>query len=151
MPRVTISIPAELKEQLGQAKVRQALNVSRVCQRALRKEVQRLLDVPTDVDRMNRLIDRLRQERQDGSKRWFLLGSSEARIWVEEHATLADLRRFGEYRHAERIQQLRQEPPAFLRQCLEDHRSKKGFERSSYLDGWAATIGPMWETIKRHL
>ena len=151
MPRVTISIPAELKKQLGLAKVRQSINVSRICQAALRLEVRRLLDVPTDVERMNRLIERLRSEQDDGSNRWFLRGGSEARIWVENHATLAELRRLGELKQSNRIQKLGQEPPAFLGRSLEEHRSKSGFDKSSYLNGWEAAIGPMWETIKRHL
>ncbi len=151
MPRITISIPTELKEQLGNRRVRQAINLSRICQDALRREVRRLLDIPTDLGRMNQLIERLRHECEDSSDHWFLLGSVDARSWIENQSTLAKLRELGEMKHQSRLNSLRGNPPAGLRDALAKHRSEAEFNTNSYLEGWAATIAPMWETIKRHL
>ena len=151
MPRITISIPTELKEQLGTRRVRQAINLSRVCQDALRREVRRLLDIPTDLDRMNQLIERLRRECEDSSEHCFLLGSGDARAWIENRSTLAKLRELGEMKHQDRLKSLQGNPPASLRDTLAKHRSEAEFNTDSYLEGWAATIAPMWETIKRHL
>ena len=50
MPRITISIPAGLKQRLDDPRVRKTINVSRVCQEALSREIHRMLDLPLDLD-----------------------------------------------------------------------------------------------------
>lgn len=151
MPRITISIPDDLKQQLAQARVKRSLNVSRVCQQALRREVRRLLELPTDLRRMEQLLGRLRAERRRDEERWFAAGSAAARDWVEHEAGLQQLEQLGELTLEQRLLRLSAEPPALLEAALEAGREEPDYDRTAVLEGWAATIGLMWTVIKRNL
>ena len=151
MPRITISIPVELKDQLADARVRRTLNVSRVCQEALRREVRRRLDLPVDLERMDALLRRLRQERQRRDDRWYSEGAAAARDWIEHQAPHDLLKQLGELPAGERLARLSGEPPPALRRFLQDNESEPDFNLQSALEGWAATIGVMWAVIKRNL
>jgi hypothetical protein len=113
MPQLNIYIPEELAELLQH--YRDRLNLSQVCARALRQEVQRmdlasqsgstawpgreteeaspLRSGPPDLARV---LARLRgqRERQAAAAGE---GADDAARWLEEAATLEDLRRFGEW------------------------------------------------------
>ena len=151
MPRITISIPDDLKQQLAQTRVKRSLNVSRVCQQALRREVRRLLELPTDLRRMEQLLGRLRAERRRDEERWFAAGSAAARDWVEHEASLQQLEQLGELTLDQRLARLSAEPPAQLEAALEADREEPDYDRTAVLEGWAATIGLMWTVIKRNL
>lgn len=151
MPRITISIPNDLKRRLTDARVKRALNVSRVCQEALRREVRRLLDLPLDLERMETLIDRLRAEHRQRKDRWFELGSRVAREWIEDQAELDELARLGESSMERRIDRLRHHPPAPLAAAIADGETEPDFHLGSLLRGFAATLGLMWDVIEKNL
>jgi len=151
MPRITISIPNDLKHRLADARVKRALNVSRVCQEALRREVRRLLDLPLDLERMQALIDRLRSEHREQGDQWFELGSREARDWIEHGADLEELARLGGLSMEQRITRLRHQPPPVLADAIERNESAPGFQLESLLRGFAATLGLMWDVIEKNL
>jgi len=151
MPRITISIPNDLKRRLGDVRVKKALNVSRICQEALRHEVQRLLDLPLDLERMEALIARLRVEHRDQGDRWFELGSQAARDWIEHQAKLEELAQLGGLSMQQRISLLGRQPPSALVATIESSESEPGFHLESLLRGWAATVGLMWAVLAKNM
>ncbi len=151
MPRITISIPDDLKRQLSDVRVRKALNVSRVCQEALRREVRKMLDLPLELERMEALLERLKSDLQNHEERWFSLGSSHAKDWVEHEASLDSLRELGDLPADKRLVRLRHQPPARLAALIEELEVEPGFDLESLLRGWAATLGLMWAVIKPNL
>lgn len=151
MPRITISIPADLKSQLADIRVRKVLNISRACQAALRREVHRLLDLPVDIERMEALLARFREERERLEDNWFTRGSTAARDWVEHEASLAHLRQLGEVSMDRRLALLRKEPPPRLAVLIQEHERLQDFDPDSFLQGWASMLGLMWGVIKRNL
>jgi len=151
MPRVTISIPADLRDRLRHPSVKKALNVSRVCQEALNRQVQRLLELPVEVERMESLLARLRRDRDTVHHRWFSEGATAGRDWVEHQASHAELFKLGEAEPLERIRLLQSGPPDQLKQDLEQQRTVPGFSEQAFLEGWAHVIGLLWQVIKRNL
>jgi len=151
MPRITISIPADLRDRLRHPAVKKALNISRVCQDALSRQVRRLLELPVEIQRMESLLDRLRQDRDSGRDRWFTLGAAAGRDWVEHEASHAALQKLGEADPADRIRLLLQDPPVGLQDQLTAHQVEADFSEQSFTEGWAHVIGLLWQVIKRNL
>ena len=151
MPRITISIPADLKRQLSDARVRQALNVSRVCQAALKREVRRLLDLPLDLARMETLLERLRTQRDGHLERFQGLGAAAARDWLEHQAAYAQIQQLCLLSLDERITQLQREPPAALIDLIHEHEREDGFDPDAMRRGWAVALGLLWDVIQRNL
>ena len=151
MPRITISIPAGLKQRLDDPRVRKSINVSRVCQEALNLEIHRMLDLPLDVQRMEEILSRLKKEREKARDRWFAKGAKAAREWVEHEAPYALLRRLGEASLGERIRMLKQSAPPTLSKRQKDLQKERDFSLRSFLEGCAKAIGLLWEVIDRNL
>lgn len=151
MPRITISIPADLRDRLNDPAVKKSLNISRVCQEALARQVRRLLDLPLDVRRMERVLLRLKSQREEASDRWYSIGAAAARDWVEHEASHADLRKLGEAGPEERIRLLKSQPPSVLLEHLERHKAEEDFSEQSFLEGWAQATGLLWQVIKPNL
>ena len=151
MPRVTISIPKELKERLDDPRVRKSINVSRVCQAALRREVHRVADLPPDLARMQEVIDRLRKEKEKAKDRWFVRGVELGRDWVEHEAPYARLGRLGWASHAERVRLLASNPPSALERELQEARGLSPNELRSLLEGFAHVTGVLWDVLEDKL
>jgi hypothetical protein len=94
---------------------------------------------------------RLRQERTQVQARWFQAGAAAARDWVEHEAGFARLRELGSLSIQARLQALRTAPPAELVRALEGQRTGEGFDESSFLQGWAAAVGLLWEALQEKL
>jgi len=151
MPRVTISIPKELKERLDDPRVRKSINVSRVCQAALRREVHRVADLPPDLARMRELIDRLRKEKEKARDKWFVRGVELGRDWVEHEAPYARLGRLGRASQAERVRLLEHNPPPALQRQLRETRELSPNEAQSLLEGFAHVTGILWDVLEDKL
>lgn len=91
--RINISVPDELHRELEQ--FRDRLNISEVCQDALRREVVRMQPPDGSLDVTDDIIDRLRTEKEeferDSRERGFQTGLEWAR-----RAKFRDLRMWGE-------------------------------------------------------
>jgi hypothetical protein len=151
MPRITISIPASLKQRLDDPRVRKSINVSRVCQEALAREIGRMLDLPLDLQRIESVLSRLKEERERALDRWFQEGSAAAREWVEHEAPYALLRQLGEASLGECLRILKHSPPPALKKAEKRLEKEKDFSLGSYLDGFARTVGLLWGVIDRNL
>lgn len=151
MPRITISIPLGLKEKLSDPRVRRSLNISRVCQQALERHIRRLYDLPLELERLGRFLDRMTRQQAEESRRWFHSGLREARDWLEHEASYAQVRLLGSADAARRLRLLQKNPPAPLREGLEARATVADFDRDGYLQGWIAAIGAYWQFLERNL
>jgi hypothetical protein len=151
MPRITISIPEDLREKLTDPRVRKSINLSRICQKALSREVRRILDLPLDLARMEGMLQRLRSDQEIMEDQWFAKGGQAARDWVENEAPYAWLRRFGQLGPSQRLTMLRRQPPTGLASCLEQIRDLPDFDEGNFLRGWEYTTSLLWELIERNL
>ncbi|HUT99911.1 MAG TPA: hypothetical protein VM425_00575 [Myxococcota bacterium] len=151
MPRITISIPNDLKERITDPRVRKSINLSRVCQAALSREVNRLLDLPASLARMEALLTRLREEKEESVDRWFREGISAGRDWVEHEAPYARLRELGLAGRERRVESLRGAPPDQLAAMLARLRGSTGFRESSLIEGWAHIVRILWEVVEKNL
>jgi post-segregation antitoxin (ccd killing protein) len=78
--RINISIPDELHAELE--KWREQLNVSGICQEALRKEVARLEAVATAGGDLDAVVKRLRAEKDEWEKHWYEVGIQLGHEWA---------------------------------------------------------------------
>jgi len=96
MPRVNIFVPDDLHENLE--KIRDTLNVSAICQDALRREVARRQPLAGDVEVTEEIIERLQSERETyertSQERGFVAGIEWAR-----RAKFPALSRWGRYKY----------------------------------------------------
>jgi hypothetical protein len=92
--RLNLTIPDALYERLQ--RLRDRVNVSKVCARALEKELAMLEGSLNTVDpKLQRLITRL-QRVQSTRERWYQRGREDGDVWAVEVAAEAELRRIGE-------------------------------------------------------
>lgn len=151
MPRLTISIPYDLRQRLSDPRAKKYINISRICQNALDREVRRITQLPSELERFDLLISRMRDERQKNFDLWFIKGAEAARDWVENEAPYAMLRQFGEAKQDRCISLLRDAAPPGLLLQLASHRKTSGFSEKSYLEGWAHMTGLLWDLVERNL
>jgi len=109
MPRLNISVPDDLYKRLDE--VRDSLNVSAVCQEALRREISRREPMPSDVDVTEETIERLRSEKEDHERRSRDRGFQVGMEWARR-AKYNELHQWGEYEpgRAERLADLNTPP-----------------------------------------
>ena len=110
-----------------------------------------MLDLPLDLKCFEGLLSRLKQEREQAGDRWFVQGSAAAREWVEHEAPYALLRQLGEASPSECLRILKHTPPPALEKALKRMEKEEDFSPGSYLEGFARTIGLLWEVIDRNL
>jgi hypothetical protein len=136
---------------LSDPRIRKSINISRVCQDALRREVHKVADLPTELFRLDQIIARLREEKSKAGEQWFIAGTRLARDWVEHEAPYALLRQLGETHQEQRLRLLRQAMPEGLKQALARHREEPGFNENNFLEGWAHMLGLLWEAMKKSI
>jgi hypothetical protein len=110
-----------------------------------------MLDLPLDLKRFEGALSRLKEERERAGDRWFKKGCAAAREWVEHEAPYALLRQLGEASPGERLRLLKHSPPPALKKAQKRLKEEKDFSPGSFLDGFAKTIGLLWEVIDRNL
>jgi hypothetical protein len=110
-----------------------------------------MLDLPLNLQRIEGVLSRLKQERERAGDRWFKEGSAAAREWVEHEAPYALLRQLGEASSGECLRMLKHAPPPALSKAQGRLKKEKDFSPRSYLEGFARTVGLLWEVIERNL
>jgi hypothetical protein len=138
--RLTVSVPDELHQRLE--KWRDRLNVSRVCQEALAREIRRLEEVPHDAVALGDLIERLSQEKADAGRRWFAQGVTDAMSW-SRGASYVDLRATAE-------DGARATPAGrtAVQAAIERHADVAGFEVEDFVAGWCFAAAEVWARVK---
>jgi hypothetical protein len=143
MARLTVSVPQDLYDRLDQWRDR--LNISKVCQEALAREVRRLEEVPADARALGDLVERLSQEKADGERHWFNQGVSDGMTWAQG-ASYVDLRSA-----AEKGQVATPEVASAIRRALARYADQAGFDRSGYTSGWAFAASEVWRRVETKL
>jgi hypothetical protein len=179
VPQLNIYIPEDLAEVLPRH--RGALNLSQVCTRALRQEVQKMgmaaqPQLPAGVN-IPRVLARLRDEQQRQSTA-FRDGAADAAHWLEEEASADEIRRFAEWTPAEHILltpivggssdpdslstklQGKHAPPRGMLKSDWFHRRAEQVKASgvdehsywvAYFKGWQHTVAATWSQIRDQL
>jgi hypothetical protein len=140
MPRLTVSIPQDLHDRLEHW--RDHLNISRVCQRALDREVRRLEELPQDAHALGTLVERLSREKADGDRAWFSQGVADGMTWAQG-ASYIDLRET-----AEKGVEATPEITAVVSRRMSRHEEELGFEPESYIEGWRFAASELWRRVK---
>ena len=150
MPRVNIFVPDNLHEDLEN--IRDTLNVSAICQDALRREVARRQPLTGDVELTEEMIERLQSEKETyertSQERGFVAGIEWAR-----RARFPELRRWGRYKHAseESLERLTTPPYDAVHWIYENAEnlggSNKDVDRIKQANPELAHLPVVWEYI----
>jgi len=166
--RINISIPDELHADLE--KWRDQLNVSGICQEALRKEAARLEAVATAGDDLDAVVKRLRAEKDEWEKHWYEVGVQLGYEWARraryrrlleslDHAPAEDVVEFvtgfskGTMMRRESTEKVVVVYPS-IRHVLEEVPRAKGFVRlreyntARLCAGWLKGVRDFWNQIK---
>lgn len=154
--RVSITIPDDLAERLEP--YRDRMNISKVCARAIERELSDLTELPAAVEELNETIARLRMEKDEREERDYLTGLDWGRSYAEEEAEFLE---FGFYEtllgHAEPSLD---ELPAKVRDdfTYSQNDGASVYEYSpddifvynpdKFAEGWVDGLLAVWEAIK---
>jgi hypothetical protein len=167
LARLNLTIPDSLYQRLE--RLRDRVNVSKVCATALEKELAMLEGTLTTMDpKLQRLVTRL-QPVQSRRERWDERGREDGETWAIEVASLDELRRahdewdnYGEWEEDwDQIDEdnLPEVPASFdlegaLRKWLaEDAEAGQGSgvtvgDKMAYLAGWFDAVGHLWRAAE---
>jgi post-segregation antitoxin (ccd killing protein) len=142
MARLNITIPDELYASL--APWRDHINISKVCQEALTRELAKLNDLPRQAAELSDLIDRLHLEKANAEKFAFAQGLTDSVTWTRG-ASYAELRRWGELGEAGAA---RADDNAAFEAALQRHRDEPAFDERAYREGWMMGIKEVWQRVR---
>ena len=143
MARLNITIPDELYAALELWRGR--INISKVCQEAIAKELAKLQDLPRQAVELETLVERLRDEKTRADKAFFAQGVSDAIAWTRG-APYQELRLCGEY--GEPAGRAPDRWPGALQRALRRHASDATFDEAAYAEGWLAGVAEVWQRVK---
>lgn len=142
MARLNITIPDELYAAL--APWRDHINISKVCQEALAREVAKLNDLPRQAAELAALVERMQQEKANAEKFAFGQGLTDSIAWARG-ASYAELRRWGEFGENGAA-------PAggtgVLEASMERHRNEPSFDERAYREGWVMGVKEVWQRVR---
>lgn len=148
--RITITIPDNLYERLQD--VKENLNVSGVCQRAIEQAVQiEELKLRTDIPSKEKVILRLRMEKQEAGAKWKQIGFTDG-VEDAQKLSYADLKFFGCIDDNGRPLELDDISDGWISQeRLSQHDDGFYFEWKAYKEGWVEGVIHFWEEIKNNI
>ena len=91
MARINLTIPDQLYERLE--RLRDRVNVSKVCAIALARELDMLENATSTVvdSKVQRLVQRILRQREIHN-RWYLRGKQDGEVWAVDRASVEELR-----------------------------------------------------------
>jgi hypothetical protein len=143
MARLTVSVPQDLHDRLD--RWRDNINISRICQEALERELRRLEELPQDAIVLGDMVKRLSAEKADGDQHWFSQGVADGMTWARG-AAYVDLKEAA-------MSSLDASPgaKAAVRKGATAHRSQPGFETDAYESGWRFAAAEIWRRVEAKL
>jgi post-segregation antitoxin (ccd killing protein) len=142
MARLNITIPDELYAALEPW--RDHINISRVCQDALAREVAKLNDLPRQAAELAALVERMQREKASAEKFAFGQGLTDSVAWARG-ASYAELRRWGELDGSSAP---RAGANGALEAALQRHSHDPTFDESAYREGWLMGAGEVWQRVR---
>ncbi|MGQ0751219.1 MAG: hypothetical protein ACT4PS_11840 [Betaproteobacteria bacterium] len=146
MARLNITVPDELYARIE--KWRERLNLSRICQDAIGRELEKLELVPEDVRKMQEALARLGQEKAKVERACFRKGVYDGLEWARE-ADYALLKRWGERTPAEGAAEEVLRGPAAATATA--HSDSTDWHPQPYAEGWIAGVRQFWDRAKARL
>ena len=150
MPRLSISIPADLADRLEPFKDR--IIVSQVCREALERRVTSCENAARrkddDVD-MAGLVDRLREDRALSEGRFEELGRQNAAGWLDT-ASYMDLRYVAQHSETSSMRKYRLPKAAFrtMRRDMEQAQTDcEGVQSVMYKTAWLDYVRSVWAEV----
>ncbi len=143
MPRLNISVPQELYERIE--KWRDRLNLSRVCQEAIARELAKLENLPVELRQIERVLARLGREKAAVERRWFRRGVHEGLDWAKG-ADYAALKRWGSEAITPEVIQEAVGGPAT--ESAGRYAEDPGWDPRPYQEGWLTGVAQFWARVK---
>jgi hypothetical protein len=143
MARLTVSVPQALHDRLD--RWRDNINISRICQEALERELRRLEELPGDAVALGDMVRRLSKEKADGDRQWFSQGVADGMTWARG-AGYVDLRAT-----AAGSPSATAAAKTALQRGAAAHNSNPGFDTDSYESGWRFAAAEIWRRVEPKL
>ena len=146
MARLNITVPDELYERIE--KYRDRLNISRICQDAIGRELAKLELVPEDVRQMRAALSRLGEQKAMIERSGFRKGVYDGLEWARQ-ADYSALKQWGEQVASnEALEDALSGPAA---SAAVAHNSKVDWDPRPYSEGWIAGVQQFWTRAKKRL
>lgn len=143
MPRLNITVPQELYERID--RWRDRLNLSRICQEAIARELSKLEEIPDEVRTMHEALDRLQREKAAAERSWFRRGVHDGLEWARG-AEYGTLKRWGGERiMPESIQQVLSGP---AKEAAGRYIDDQAWDSVRYGEGWLTGVNQFWIRVK---
>ena len=146
MPRLNITIPDELHQRLE--RWRDRVNVSRICQDAITRELNKLDELPAEVQAMQRALARLGQEKAKVERSCFRKGVYDGLEWARQ-AEYPALKSWGEKDLSNETLDAVLRGPAV--KAAATHANDVNWDQIPYAEGWMSGVQQFWARAKRHL
>jgi post-segregation antitoxin (ccd killing protein) len=146
LARLNITIPDELHVRIE--KWRERLNISRVCQDAIRRELDKLEQLPEEVRHMHEALSRLGQQKARVERSSFRKGVHDGLEWARQ-AEYPLLKHWGERTaDGEFLGEVLKGPAA---SAAATHSGDAAWEPKPYAEGWIAGVQQFWERARSRL
>ncbi len=146
MARLNITVPEELYARME--KWRDRLNLSRICQEAISRELNKIEEIPEEVRNMHEALSRLGQQKAKADRSSFRKGVYDGLEWARQ-AEYAFLKRWGEQAITdESLEEALRGPAA---RTAAANRNDATWEIKPYGEGWIAGVRQFWERVKHRL
>ncbi|MGQ0523096.1 MAG: hypothetical protein ACT4P8_05485 [Betaproteobacteria bacterium] len=146
MARLNITISDELYNRIE--RWRDRINLSRICQDAIAREMEKLELVPEDVREMQKALSRLGEQKAKVERSCFRKGVYDGLEWARE-ADYAVLKRWGEQPPDGAVWEGVLQGPASEKVAA--HRDADDWHAQPYAEGWMAGVQQFWNRAKRRL
>lgn len=146
MARLNITVPDELYDRVE--KWRDRVNLSRICQDAIARELEKLELVPEDVHEMQKALSRLGEQKAKVERSCFRKGVYDGLEWARE-ADYPVLKRWGEQLQGDAVWEEVLRGPASGK--VATHGGEDDWHAQPYAEGWMAGVQQFWNRAKRRL
>jgi hypothetical protein len=145
LARLNITVPDELYQRVE--RWRERINLSRVCQDAIARELDKLEQLPDEVQSMHAALTRLGREKAKVDRTCFRKGVFDGLEWARG-AEYGLLRRWGERQGDEAFDEALAGPAA---ESASQHEEDPSWDARPYAEGWMAGVQQFWQRARKNL
>lgn len=146
MARLNITVPSELYNRIE--KWRDRLNLSRICQEAIAREIAKLEDIPGEVRELQEVLARLEREKAAMERRWFRQGVQDGLNWGKG-ADYAALKRWGTAPISPET--IREAVAGVAKDSAGKYTEDPSWDAIPYGEGWLTGVAQLWARVKDRL
>ena len=153
--KITISVSDELYDRLD--KVKNCFNVSRLCQGAIEHEATRyeLLEACREEENMDKVIERLRLEKEETKQEYHDMGYQEALKEDAKDMHYTELTVVANLIPSQYALDIKNLPDAivdWMADRFDEYREDdKAFDQETYLQGWCEGVAAFFEQVRDKL